>query len=406
MLLEGLKVIELATWIAAPGCAMIMADWGADVIKVESAAGDATRAFLPDAPEITGSPIFSMENRGKRGIVLDISAPSGREALIRLLAEADVFITNVRPGALKRARLDYDSLRDALPRLIYASVSGYGLEGEGVHIPGFDMTAFWNRSGAAFATNPPDGEPLPCRPAFGDHVTAMATLSGVLAAVHERSRTGRGRLVEASLIRVGTYALSWDMAVRLRYGVATTAQPREDRPTALGGYFRTADDRWLFIVVRGPSCFAAIMHSIGRPEVVEDPRFALPIADLDVVRELRAIVDEAYGALTLAEIGERLTQRDVAWAPLMNLDEVVDDPLAQAAGCFTRTPDGQGGDFAAPATPIRFPGLVETPGRPAPKLGEHTRQVLAEAGYRPEAIEAMLAAGAAVQAETVATAGI
>ena len=397
MLLVGLKVVELSTWIAGPGCAMIMADWGAEVVKVESPAGDPTRAFLTDPEDLTGSPIFSMENRGKRGIVLDTSTEAGREALVRLLRDADVFVTNVRPGALRRARIDYSSLKDELPRLIYASVSGYGLEGEGAHIPGFDLTAFWNRSGAAFATNPPGREPLPCRPAFGDHVTAMATLGGVLAAVHERTRTGRGRLVEASLIRVGAYALSWDLSVRLRYGEAVTAQPRENRPSALAGYFRTADNRWFFIVVRGPACFQGIMRVIERPDIAADPRFTPPIADLAVVRELRAIVDEAYGRMTLAEAGARLTREDVAWAPLVTLDEVVNDPLAHAAGCFTETPDGYGGAFAAPATPLRFGGLDPAPARPAPRLGEHTRQVLAEAGYGPEAIEAMLAAGAAVQ---------
>jgi crotonobetainyl-CoA:carnitine CoA-transferase CaiB-like acyl-CoA transferase len=400
MLLEGLKVVELSTWIAGPGCAMIMADWGAEVIKVESAAGDPTRAFLvePDDPTAV-SPIFSMENRGKLGIVLNTSSPAGREALIRLLRDADVFVTNVRPAALQRARIDYPSLKDELPRLIYASVSGYGLEGDGVHIPGFDMTAFWNRSGVAFATNPPGLEPLPCRPAFGDHVTAMATLGGVLAAVHERTRTGRGRLVEASLIRVGTYALSWDMSVRLRYGEAVTAQPREERASALAGYFHTADDRWFFIVVRSPACFLGIMRAIGRPEVAEDPRFALPIVDLELVRELRAIVEEAYGRMTLAEACERLTREDVAHAPLATLDEVVNDPLAHAAGCFTETPDGRGGAFAAPNTPLRFGDLDPAPARPAPRLGEHTRQILSQAGYGPEAIEAMLAAGAAFQGE-------
>jgi crotonobetainyl-CoA:carnitine CoA-transferase CaiB-like acyl-CoA transferase len=400
MLLEGLKVVELATWIAGPGCAMIMADWGAGVIKVESPVGDPTRAFLIDPEDVTGSPIFSMENRGKRGVVLDTSSAAGREALVRLLQDADVFVTNVRPGALRRARLDYESLRDELPRLIYASVSGYGIEGEGAHIPGFDMTAFWNRSGAAYATNPPGLEPLPCRPAFGDHVTAMATLSGVLAAVHERTRTGRGRLVEAALIRVGAYALAWDLSVRLRYGEAVTAQPREDRPSALAGYFRTADDRWFFIVVRSPACVPAIMRVIGRPELADDPRFATPIADLEVVRELRAIVEAAYGRMTLAEAGERLTREDVAWAPLATLDEVVGDPLAHTAGCFTEVPDGRGGTFAAPATPLRFGGLEAPPPRPAPRLGEHTRQILAEAGYGAQAIEAMLAAGAAIQGES------
>jgi crotonobetainyl-CoA:carnitine CoA-transferase CaiB-like acyl-CoA transferase len=405
MVLEGLKVVELATWIAAPGCAMIMADWGADVIKVESVGGDATRAFYPGPPEAPDSPIFSMENRGKRGIVLDIGSAAGREALVRLLAGADVFITNVRPGALRRARLDHDSLKDEMPRLIHASVSGYGLRGDGADIPGFDLTAFWNRSGAAAATNPPDREPLSCRPAFGDHVTAMATLAGVLGALHERSRTGRGRQVEVSLIRTGVYALAWDMSLRLRYGEAVTAQPREDRISALGGYFRTADDRWFYIVVRAPRCFPAIMEAIGRPDIAADPRFAPPIADLETVRELRAIVDEAYGRLTLAEVGALLTHADVAWAPLTSLDEVASDPQAHAAGCFTTALDGAGARFAAPATPIRFSGVVETPPRAAPGLGEHTRQILAEAGYGPEAIDAMLAAGAAVQAEAVAAAG-
>jgi crotonobetainyl-CoA:carnitine CoA-transferase CaiB-like acyl-CoA transferase len=405
MVLEGLKVVELATWIAAPGCAMIMADWGADVIKVESADGDATRAFFPGPPDAPDSPIFSMENRGKRGIVLDIGAPAGREALVRLLGDADVFVTNLRPGALRRARLDYDSLRGDLPRLIHASVSGYGLRGDGADIPGFDLTGFWNRSGAAAATNPPGREPLPCRPAFGDHVTAMATLAGVLGALHERSRSGRGRQVEVSLIRAGVYALGWDMSVHLRYGEAVTAQAREDRPAALGGYFHTADDRWFFIVARRPRCFPAIMKAIGRPEIAEDPRFAPPIADLETVRELRAILDEAYGRLTLAEAGALLTGADIAWAPLASLDEVTADPQAHAAGCFTtalhgRAGGGAGGAFAAPATPIRFSDIPEPAPRAAPGLGEHTRQILAEAGYSPDAIDAMLAAGAAVQAET------
>src|SRR3954465_3848654 len=127
MLLSGLKVVEWSTWVAGPGTAAIMADWGADVIKVESAVGDATRAFFPDTAESPGNPVFTMENRGKRGVVLDTSKPEGRDALVALLRQADIFVTNVRPGSLKRVRLDFDSLKDELPRLIYANVTGYGL---------------------------------------------------------------------------------------------------------------------------------------------------------------------------------------------------------------------------------------------------------------------------------------
>jgi crotonobetainyl-CoA:carnitine CoA-transferase CaiB-like acyl-CoA transferase len=397
LLLSDLKVVELATWIAGPGCAMIMADWGADVIKVESAAGDAIRQYYPETPEAPGNPIFSMENRGKRGVVLDIAQPAGREAMIALLKTADVFVTNLRPGPLRRARLDYESLAEDMPRLIYASVTGFGLEGEGADEPAFDMTAFWNRSGISSAFNPPGIEPLPCRPAFGDHTTAMATLSGILAALHERSRSGRGRLVEASLVRTGIYALSWDMAVHLRYGEAPTAMARHDRPVALGGYFRTADERWLFVQIRSPGCFPALMKAIGRPELAGEPRFAPPIADLEAVRELRGIMDEVYGRMTLAEAGAMLAAADIAWAPLARLTEAVADPQLHAAGCFTTSLDGQGGAFAAPATPIRFGGVDPSPPRAAPGLGQHTRQVLAEAGYGPEAIEAMLRAGAATQ---------
>jgi crotonobetainyl-CoA:carnitine CoA-transferase CaiB-like acyl-CoA transferase len=395
MLLRGLKVVEWSTWVAGPGCAAMMADWGADVIKIESAAGDATRGFWPDTAESPGNPIFSNENRGKRGVVLDTSRPEGRSALIAILKDADVLITNVRPGALKRAGLDYESLKDQLPRLIYANVTGYGLTGPEADMPAFDLTGFWTRSGVACATIPPDQEPFTCRPGFGDHVTALATLSGVLAALHERSRTGRGRQVETALIRAGVYALGWDYAIHLRYGQTTTAQPRQDRPGALSGYFRTKDGRWFCMAARGPRDFPAVMREIGRADLIDDPRCALPITDMEVVREIRALLDETFAAMTLAEVGEMLRRADVIWAPMATLGEVAADPQAQAAGCFVETPDGWGGAFRAPAGPVRFPGAAVGPAGPAPRLGEHTRAVLREAGFGEAEVEALIASGAA-----------
>lgn len=389
MLLEGLKVVEMSTWIAAPGCAMIMGEWGADVVKVESAEGDATRRFYPDDETSPGNPIFSMENRNKRGVVLDIGRPAGRAALIELLRGSDVFITNLRPGALARARLDYDSLKDELPRLIYACVTGFGLVGEEIDTPAFDLTGFWTRTGVAASTIPPDQEPFTCRPGFGDHVTALATLSGVLAALHERAQTGRGRLVEASLMRAGVYALGWDTSIHLRYGQAVTAQPKRDRPSAASGFFRTADERWVCVAPRGPKCFPALMNGLGLAYVLDDPRFAIPIGDLEVVRELRAMVEAAFARLTLDEAKVMLTKADLIWAPMATLDEVTADPQAHAAGCFVETPDRFGGAFAAPAAPIRFPGLEVGPRTPAPGLGQHTREVLLEAGVAPETVAAL-----------------
>jgi crotonobetainyl-CoA:carnitine CoA-transferase CaiB-like acyl-CoA transferase len=392
MLLKGLKVVEWSTWVAGPGCAAVMADWGAEVIKVESAAGDATRSFWPDTPESPGNPIFSNENRGKKGVVLDTSRPEGRAALIALLKDADVFITNVRPGSLKRAKLDYDSLKAEAPGLIYANVTGYGLTGAEADTPAFDLTAFWTRSGVAAATIPPDQEPFTCRPGFGDHVTALATLSGVLAALHERHQTGRGRHVETSLIRAGVYALGWDYAIQLRYGEAVTAQPRHLRPGALGGYFRTRDGRFLCMAARGPRDFPAVMTAIGRPEDIDDPRCVLPITDQAVVLEIRDLLDQVFAGMTLAEAGAMLTKADVIWAPMATPAEVVADPMAHEAGCFVETPDGWGGAFAAPASPVRFPGTPVGPAGPAPKLGEHTRAVLRKAGLTEAQIDAAVGA--------------
>jgi crotonobetainyl-CoA:carnitine CoA-transferase CaiB-like acyl-CoA transferase len=389
MLLEGLKVVEMATWVAGPGCAGVMADWGADVIKVESPDGDATRAFYPDTAESPGNPVFALENRGKKGVVLDIARPEGRRALIALLRQADVFITNVRPGSLQRMGLDYESLKAEAPRLIYAAVTGYGLQGPEANAPAFDITAFWTRSGVARATIPPDQEPFPSRPGFGDHTTALATLSAILAAVHERAATGRGRLVETSLIRAGAYAIGWDLSLQLRYGHVVTAQPRDERPVAISGFFRTADDRWVCILPRTLDCFANMMIVIDRPEILADDRYALPITDLDIVREVRAMIDEGFARMTLAEAAERLTALDLAWAPMATLAELAESDMARDAGCFETIEDGWGGQFRAPAAPARFPEGAPPIGRPAPRLGQHTREVLEAAGLTPDEIDAV-----------------
>ena len=390
MLLEGLNVVEMATWIAGPGCAGVMADWGAKVIKVESPSGDAIRAFYPDTAESPGNPIFAMENRGKQGVVLDVTKPAGRAALIAMLRQADVFITNVRPGAMKRMGLDYDSLKIEAPRLIYAAVTGYGLQGPEADVAAFDITAFWTRSGVARAMIPPDQEPFPSRPGFGDHTTALATLSAVLAAVHERSSTGKGRLVETSLIRAGAYAISWDLALQLRYGQVVTAQPRDERPSAISGFFRTAGGGWVCIVPRDMECFTKMMIAIDRPEVLADPLYALPMEDLERVREVRAMIDAAFGALSLEEVGARLTDVDLAWAAMGTLAELAESEMAATAGCFETVADGWGGTFRAPAAPARFPEGAPKVGRPAPKLGEHTRQVLEAAGLTAQEIAAVM----------------
>ena len=389
MLLEGLKVVEMSTWVAGPSCAAVLADWGADVIKVESPDGDVTRAFFVN-PADGQSPIFANENRGKKGVVLDTRTPSGRAALKALLRDADIFVTNVRPGSMQKLGLDYDSLKADYPRLIYAAVTGYGLTGRYANEGAFDITAFWAQSGVARAMIPTDQEPFSSRPGFGDHMTAITTVAAILAALHERHATGRGRLVETSLIRAGAYAISWDLALQLRYGEVQTNGPRHDRPAAISGFFRTNDDRHFVIVPKNSDCFTNVMIAIDRPEVTVDPRFAFPITDLDIVREARAICDEGFGRLTLAEVGERLDSLDVAWAPLGTLAELAASERAELAGCFVTVEDGFGGSFRAPAGPVRFPEGAPPIGKAAPFLGQHTREVLEAAGLTEEEIAAVL----------------
>ncbi len=395
MLLEGLKVVEMATWVAGPSCAAVLADWGADVVKVESPIGDATRAFQPDTAESPGNPIFTNENRGKKGVVLDISKPEGREALLALLRQADIFVTNVRPGSMKRARLDYDSLKGEMPRLIYAAVTGYGLTGPEADKPAFDITAFWARSGVARAMIPTDQAPFPSRPGFGDHTTALATVSAILAALHERHSTGRGRLVETSLIRAAAYVISWDLGLQLRYGEVVTAQPRDQRPVATSGYFRTADDRWISILPRTIEDFTKLAIALDIPEILAEPKFEPPILDTEVVAELRPIIDAAFLKFTLAEIATRLEEVDVAYAPLGTLAELAASDYAREAGCFMTVEDGWGGRFETTAAPARFPEGAPPTGRAAPKLGQHTSEVLAAAGLSSEQIADLFNSGAA-----------
>lgn len=389
MLLEGLKVVEMSTWVAGPSCAAVLADWGADVVKVESPMGDVTRAFFMN-PADGQSPIYANENRGKKGVVLDTTKPAGRAALKALLTGADIFVTNTRPGSLKKIGLDYESLKGDFPKLIYAAVTGFGLTGPYANEGGFDITAFWARSGVARATIPTDQDPFPSRPGFGDHVTAISTVAGILAALHERHSTGKGRLVETSLLRAGSYAISWDLALQLYYGEVQTAGPRNDRPVAISGFFRTKDDRHLVIVPKNINCFTNVMIAIDRPEVVADPRFELPILDLDVVREARRICDEGFAQFTLEEIGERLNALDVAWGPLGTLAEHATSERAELAGCFVELENGLGGTFRAPATPVRFPEGAPRVGKAAPFLGQHTREVLEAAGLTEEEIAAVL----------------
>jgi crotonobetainyl-CoA:carnitine CoA-transferase CaiB-like acyl-CoA transferase len=395
-MLDGLKVVDFATYVAGPSAAAVMADWGAEVIKVESGRGDPLRRTFAGMPHLDGNPVWEFENHGKRGIVLDTSKPDGRDALVRILEGADVLVTNVRPASLKRVGLDFDSLHARLPHLIYVAVTGYGLQGPGSELPAFDQAAFWSRGGVAGAFTPRGDEPPLCRPGFGDAFCALSTVSATLAAVIERQKTGKGRLVETSLIRSGVYSIGWDMAIQLKWNKLASQRTRTEVLNPIQNYFRTSDGHWVGVFPRdGRDDFSQILTVLEMPRLADDPRFATAGARAKNVAAMVEALDEGFGRLTLAEVGERLTAADFVWGPLNFPRDTVVDPLADAAGCFVEITDGEGVTYRQPASPARFPGYDDTPKRPAPALGQHTREVLAEAGYAADEIERLIAEGSA-----------
>ncbi len=387
-MLEGLRVVELATYIAAPGAAGIMADWGADVIKVESPEGDPMRRFFDTiASQQDANPVFELDNRGKRAVVLDIRSDAGREAMKALVATADVFLTNVRPGALARAGLDHEALRSLNPRLIYCSLTGYGLEGPDADKAGMDVAAFWSRAGVGSITAPKGAEPFPIRTGMGDHVTSLATVSAILAAVFERQTTGVGRLVETSLLRTGVYAIGSDMAIQLRFGKLASTRGRREAIQPLANFFKTRDGRWICLLPRqGATDWARIAQAAGQPELVDDPRFASAKSRRENTAALVDLLDAAFGAMDYEDVAAALDEGDLTWAPYQTPRELVGDPQAEAAGCFVDTPDGAGGTFKAPASPARFPGAQDGPRGPAPKLGADTAAVFRELGWAEDRI--------------------
>jgi crotonobetainyl-CoA:carnitine CoA-transferase CaiB-like acyl-CoA transferase len=389
-MLEGVRVVELGVWVAGPGAGGVLADWGADVIKVEAPTGDPLRNMLAvtaggrsDLP----SPPFDLDNRGKRSIVLDLADPEGpgRVAMHELLATADVFLTNLRPDAVDRLGLGPEDVLPANPRLVYASVTGYGRTGPDAHRAGYDVGGFWARSGIASLAVPPDQPQLHFRGGMGDHVTAMTTTAGIVGALLERERTGRGRLVETSLLRTGIWCLGWDMSMQLRFGTTGPTLPRTATPGPMINPYLAGDDRWFWLLgVEGDRLWVKLLPAIGKQEWATDERFDTGRNRRHHAAELIALLDELFATKPMDEWTAIFDEHDVWWAPVLTPEEVVADPQANAIGAFVDVPGGLGApEHRGVASPVSFPtpdGDQAVPTRPVPGLGEHTDEILAELG--------------------------
>jgi crotonobetainyl-CoA:carnitine CoA-transferase CaiB-like acyl-CoA transferase len=379
--LAGVRVVELAQWVAAPATAGLMADWGADVVKVEAPGGDPQRKIFGalGVAAQTAVPPFEIDNRGKRSVVLDLREEDHRATFDRLLVTADVFVTNLRPDALERLDLDHAAVLARHPRLVYASLTGYGLEGPDRTRPGYDVGAYWARTGVAHTLVEPGELPPAIRSGMGDHTTGIALLSGVLAKLFERERTGAGGLVATSLLRTGIYTIGWDVGIQLRFSKRESTRNRQRSRAPLVNCYRAADGRafWL-LMLEADRHWPKLLAALDRADLGSDERFVDARSRNRNCEALVAELDAAFAKVGFDELTAAFDVHDVWWAPLNSIVEAIADPQVQASGAFVEmTPHPGEEPYLAVNGPIDFGGFDQRPG-PVPHLGQHTAEVLAE----------------------------
>lgn len=393
-LLEGLRVVDMGHVVAVPVAAAMMADWGADVIKVEPLSGEmarkTARSYRKSREIQVGGRIVNwaveLHNRGKKGIAVDLKKQSGKEIVYRMVEKADIFISNYAAGALRRLEMEYDTLKRINPKIIYGSVTGYGRIGPDKEEKGFDITAAWARSGAQHMTADPACAPPMQRGGLMDRTTAAYLVAGLLAALRHRDRTGRGQELEISLYNTGV----WSIASDVQSVLVDQTFPRNDHfraPNPLSNNYRSRDDRW--IILLNPlfeRVLPGLCKAIERPELADDSRFNSQAAMEQNCEDFIRILDEVFASKDLAEWEKCLRENHVVYGKVQTPSETAFDPQAIANNFFADVGYPGGEEIKLLNTPVKFRENPATIKGPAPQIGQHTEEILLETGYTMEDI--------------------
>jgi crotonobetainyl-CoA:carnitine CoA-transferase CaiB-like acyl-CoA transferase len=395
--LDDITVLELANWVAGPSAGAIMADMGANVVKVEPLAGDSMRnrlrqPTLPEDAPRTDFP-FHLDNRGKRSLAVDLTDPRGGELVRDLAATVDVVITNLLPGRLERFGLSGEQLLEVNPALVYALVTGYGSTGPDADKIGFDLTAFFGRGGIMSLVGEPDDPPHAFRPGQGDHVTGLALLSAILAALRVRDRTGQGQIVETALMRAAAWTIGCDVSVALVDGLHPNRRARNQAISPLMTRFRCGDDVWVNLAAFDPSLWDRFCDAISRPDLATDERFATPVGRFEHNEELIGLLDDEFARRPFDEWAPRLDESGVIWAKVAGMPDLVADTQATEMGMFAEIDHPVAGRFRTMTAPFSMSATPPEVRGPGPEVGAHSAEVLAELGIDRERIVALSEAG-------------
>ncbi|HEX3795907.1 MAG TPA: CoA transferase [Acidimicrobiales bacterium] len=393
--LDGVRVVEVANWTFVPAAGAVLSDLGADVIKVEAPTGDPQRALrnLLNLAEDGPNPFLEVPNRGKRSFTADLTTEGGREALTRLLATADVFLTSNLAPIRRKLHIDLEDIRAANPNIIYVRGTGWGAHGPMADIGGYDAACGWATGGMAYKMSV-DGQPLTQPPAFFDLQGANTIAGAVAMALFKRERTGETSVVDVSLMHVAMWAMSPDIV-----GTPFTGQSglgdRMESPNPLTNTYRTKDNRWLYLVcLQADRFWPEFCTCMEHPELITDERFADGLTRYTNRHECITTLDGIFGQLTLAEVHQRLDRFSGVWAPVLRPDELADHPQVGPNGFLPTITPSSGSPFHLVAAPMRFDDVPTVPQGAAPELGQHTEELLLESGLGWDEIGALRESGA------------